>query len=155
LFLTYCRWRALSSKAAADRNVIGVLPNTYPIVFHEGYEPYLIVGRDQLIPYDERFRGYGQNKHVQLKWLQHKHPNFHVLLDHFVIAQEHANSKTFKTLMGSATVFARNMMHAFHNAMQDMHAGRMPLVSDNSARLLAANGWEGIYAVMPPSHPSS
>lgn len=129
------------------RNTSDVFPHTYRVQFQEGYEPYIVLAREHLVSYDERFRGYGQNKHVQLKWLQHKHPDFHVLLDHFVVAQEHRASKSSK-LLGPRSAFAVNMMHAYRQAMSDRDAGRMPLVSDNTARLLAANGWDKIYATL-------
>ena len=40
---------------------------TYPARYTERYEPYIIVPRDSFVPYDERFRGYGLNKVVQLR----------------------------------------------------------------------------------------
>jgi hypothetical protein len=124
-----------------------VFPHTYKIKFQEGYEPYIVLAREHLLPYDERFRGYGQNKHVQLKWLQRRHPDFHVLLDHFVVAQEHRATQISKQL-GPKSAFSVNMMHAYRQAMVDMDAGLMPLVSDNTARLLSANGWSKIYATL-------
>ncbi|KAK9805256.1 hypothetical protein WJX72_009116 [[Myrmecia] bisecta] len=60
--------------------------------YDEGYEPYLIVARKYIPWYDERFRGYGQDKVVQVLnmagWLQ-----FVVHPTAFVVHQPHSQGK--------------------------------------------------------------
>lgn len=67
-------------------------PYSYPITYHNYYEPYVILSSQRFIPYDERFRGYGMNKCIHLKGLHTHGATFHVITKYFVLAYTHERS---------------------------------------------------------------
>ncbi|KAG2487167.1 hypothetical protein HYH03_014149 [Edaphochlamys debaryana] len=73
-----------------------------PLQYHEYFEPYGIVRRDQVPLYDERFRGYGLNKVQQAYGMAAAGYEFRLLTDHFCVTVPHARSPSFKAAFGTA-----------------------------------------------------
>lgn len=69
---------------------------SYPINYEEYYEPYIIISQKLFLPYDERFRGYGMNKCIQLKGLSMKGIKFNVIKQHYLIASKHDYSISYQ-----------------------------------------------------------
>ncbi|GLI62508.1 hypothetical protein VaNZ11_005164 [Volvox africanus] len=72
------------------------------VPYHEYFEPYGIVRRDQVPLYDERFRGYGLNKvqHAYHMWAAGFH--FRVLTKHFCVTVPHTRSVSYRAIFGTA-----------------------------------------------------
>lgn len=100
------------------------------------------------VPYDERFRGYGLNKCVQLQWFAEHKRTFHVQPGHFLVEDKHPNSK----LVGRAGKTAHLIMVAYRAVRQEMSAGKLPLVSRNTSQLLIAAGYEKVATEVPETH---
>ncbi|KAK9804322.1 hypothetical protein WJX72_006601 [[Myrmecia] bisecta] len=81
------------SPTGYERWVVAVKP--YRIRYREGYEPYLLLARKYVPWYDERFRGYGKDKIVQIShlatWI-----SFVVHPWAFVVHQPHGQSRAYK-----------------------------------------------------------
>jgi glycosyltransferase-like protein LARGE len=107
---------------------------TYPAKNTKGYEPYVIVHRDTFIPYDERFRGYGKNKIVQLRWMVHGGATYHVLPRHFVVEQKHLSGDNYKNVVSKREPASR-LMRTFNQAHEEMEAGVFPSLSNSTRRL--------------------
>jgi len=58
---------------------------SYPITSAQGFEPYVIVSRELIPKFDERFYSYGWNKVQWLRHLDHLGFQLEVLPNHFVI----------------------------------------------------------------------
>jgi len=73
----------------------------YGIEYELMYEPYIIIKRQGLRKYDERYRGYGMNKIVHIAGLAMKdNIKFAVLPNIFVSASEHKKSTAYKQIFG-------------------------------------------------------
>ncbi|CAL5227189.1 g10104 [Coccomyxa viridis] len=78
-------------------------PEPYPIRFKSGYEPYVLVARKIMPWYDERFRGYGWDKVMQI--YQMDAMNFHFVAhpNAWVVHRPHAPSSGYNhTFTGEA-----------------------------------------------------
>ncbi|GIM05697.1 hypothetical protein Vretimale_10130 [Volvox reticuliferus] len=77
-------------------------PYWITVPYHEYFEPYGIVRRDQVPLYDERFRGYGLNKvqHVYHMWAAGF--QFRVLIKHFCVTVPHTRSLSYRAVFGTA-----------------------------------------------------
>lgn len=117
---------------------------TYEVEYARDYEPYVLVSSQHFLAYDERFRGYGQNKAIQIKWLSAtRNSTFHVLPGHFVAADHHPNTKISDKVMMTSTRSA--MMRMYYRACKEMDMGKKPMVSSTNAALLAAAGLRHVY----------
>lgn len=74
----------------------------YAAVHEEGYEPFVIAARRLAPLYDERFRGFGRNKILQL-WEAARVGGFgfEVLPDHFVVHARHGPSFAQEAVLGA------------------------------------------------------
>ena len=80
-------------------------PGTHFQVAHqEGWEPYVMVARERVPLYDNRFVGYGYNKVQHILHLKHLGFSFHTLGGAFVIAEPHAPSTSRVVLYESGNV---------------------------------------------------
>ena len=131
--LVFDRWGEKSTPNAAA----GV--DTYPIPYRADYEPYVIMSTQRFVAYDERLRGYGQNKVIQLKWLISLKSTLHVLPGHFLAADYHPNTETSYKIMKTTT--RDYVFRTSRAASQEMTKGRRPQVSAGNAALLAAAGF--------------
>lgn len=100
----------------------------------------MIISRDYFIPYDERFRGYGLNKVVQLRWLSDCGTRFHVLSKHFVAAKAHERSATFTVTFGAHMKRSVQNVYALYNNARGVLNGGIPALSSNTEVMLRANG---------------
>ena len=80
---------------------------TYSVKYEEYYEPYVIISQKIFVPYDERFRGYGMNKCIQLKELSMNNVKFRVIKQHFLIASQHEYSTSYKQTYSKNSKFRR------------------------------------------------
>jgi glycosyltransferase-like protein LARGE len=76
----------------------------YEVSYVEGFEPYIVAERSSVPEYDERFRGYGMNKISHLYHISKKGFKFIVLPHVFVIAAQHAPSKSWERTFGANAV---------------------------------------------------
>lgn len=141
LFCCECtfRWLELSKEANIE---------PYRVTYRHGYEPYLIVARKSFVPYDERFRGYGLNKCVNVRWLAENGTTFYVLPGHFVVEDQHVASRSYGLFANTANL----AVAAYHAAVRDMAYKRMPLVSQNTALLLRHAGFSRVATEDPVAH---
>jgi hypothetical protein len=110
--------------------------HTYPVINADGYEPYVIVHRDTFIPYDERFRGYGRNKIVQLRGMVHRGATYHVLPRHFVVEQKHRNGQNYERYRNDMDTRGLGswLLMAFERSRLEIEAGAFPLLSNTTRR---------------------
>lgn len=120
----------------------------YEVKYAQGYEPYFIVARNTFVPYDERFRGYGLNKCVNVRWLHENGTAFYVLPGHFVVEDQHTASGQYKKFASNI----QNVLAAYHAALDDMAHKRMPYISHNTAQLLRAAGFDPVATEDPVAH---
>lgn len=139
LLFTIYRWAQLS-KPLVGEDASSV--STYPVRHRTDYEPYVILSTKRFIAYDERLRGYGQNKVVQLKWLYVFGATFHALPGHFVVAASHERPPQAHQSMAAHSVTKNSMMRASIATGKEMEKNKLPLVSITNAVLLAAAGLE-------------
>jgi len=72
----------------------------YRVKYEENFEPYLVI-RKNLVPfYDERFRGYGLNKISHIFNMHAIGVHFYVAPHHFLISQCHKRSWSWEILYG-------------------------------------------------------
>jgi len=76
-----------------DRWVKATSP--YQVQYQHCYEPYIIMRKDQVPRYDERFRGYGMNKISHLMQVS-TITDFHVLPNAYVMSIRHEKSEDWK-----------------------------------------------------------
>jgi hypothetical protein len=112
---------------------------TYRVQALEGYEPYVIVSRDLFVPYDERFRGYGKNKIVQLRWMASRGAQWHVLPGHFVLEEYHKITPTYNFIKSSPKRLQR-MQDLYDSCVADMKKGKSPRVSHTTVQLFREYG---------------
>lgn len=75
----------------------------YPIKFKSGYEPYVLVSRKHMPWYDERFRGYGWDKVMQIFQLDAMNFRFMAHPSAFVVHRPHPPSSGYNhTFTGEA-----------------------------------------------------
>lgn len=84
----------------------------YEVPFVIGYEPYVILSAQHFVPYDERLRGYGQNKYLNVMWLHHNGSAFHVLPGHFLVEDAHTNSVMFNKTHRNTPVLTVSLRNA-------------------------------------------
>lgn len=68
----------------------------YSVKYSKGYEPYIVVARQYVPWYDERFRGYGRDKIVHLTHLASFGTKFMVHPQQYVVHMPHKKAATFK-----------------------------------------------------------
>lgn len=116
-------------------------PELYKIEHAERYEPYVIISRDWFVPYDERFRGFGLNKVVQLRSLSDCGAQFHVLSKHFVAAKAHHRSAMFQvSFRAHGRKFISNVYSLYTHVLGEVGHGGLPALSNGTARMFGDNG---------------
>ena len=89
----------------------------YNISYQDHYEPYVVMHRQHVPAYDERFRGYGMNKVAHLFHCHSLGVQFAVIPFHFVCAREHAKSRdwlaTYCRRKKSARLRLQALKHLF------------------------------------------
>ena len=112
--------------------------STYEVQYAPYYEPYVIIHRERLLPYDERFRGYGMNKCIHLRCLaQQPQCTFHVLPGHFLLAARHGKSAAHQSTYGAQSGYRKHVVAgAYRAAVADIEAGRLPVVSATTGGML-------------------
>lgn len=78
----------------------------YPVRYAELYEPYVVVRKDAVPRYDERFVGYGMNKIAHILACHARGLAFHVVPSLFVAAPTHPKSTDWERTYGKAKVRA-------------------------------------------------
>lgn len=131
-----------------DANSSAYAFDAYKVQFQQGAEPYVIMAMDTFLPYDERFRGYGLNKCVNLKWHAEFKRSFYVQPGHFIVEDKHANSK----YVNRAGKTARLLQDLYNVVRTEISAGRLPLVSYNASQALIAAGYEKVATEVPAVH---
>lgn len=76
----------------------------YTVDYVEGFEPYVVAEKSSVPAYDERFRGYGMNKISHLYEMAKKGFEFVVVPNVFVVAAQHAPSKSWERTFGQNAV---------------------------------------------------
>ena len=137
----YYRWKALSLQET----------QTYPVDYKDFYEPYVIVATEHFVPYDERFRGYGLNKCIHLKALSKlRDLRFHVLSNHFIVADTHARSTAHANTYGSGSGFRKYVIYEIYDAcIAELNRGIRPCISGNTAALLGSPDTSSRSTVKP------
>jgi hypothetical protein len=98
----------------------------------------VIVAREFFIPYDERFRGYGKNKIVQLKWMASRGARYHALSGFFVVEVQHQVGFMYRYLMDSHRY---SLVHKLYRmCVLEMRRGQMPQVSHTTLQLFKEAG---------------
>ncbi|KAG2453085.1 hypothetical protein HYH02_002417 [Chlamydomonas schloesseri] len=72
------------------------------VPYHEYFEPYGVVRRDQVPFYDERFRGYGLNKVQHAYHMAAAGFQFRLLRRHFCVTVPHKRSPSYRAAFGTA-----------------------------------------------------
>merc|ERR1712173_399937 len=72
----------------------------YQVEYQHCFEPYVLMRRDTVPSYDERFRGYGMNKIVHLMAIS-KTAQFHVLPKVWLMAIPHERSRDWHRTLAS------------------------------------------------------
>jgi hypothetical protein len=151
-FLAFCGWIVLTRQAyddsfrnrwkehsrQRDASHTSLLPThthrtTYQVQNRAGYEPYIIISKDLFVPYDERYRGYGFNKIVQLKWVSTRGVSFHVLPGHFILAFAHPDTEDYKQTRG---VYTKRIFAAYNDSLHEMKGHKLPKLSNGTWTLL-------------------
>ncbi|GLI58552.1 hypothetical protein VaNZ11_000296 [Volvox africanus] len=144
--------------------------NDYNVTYQTGYEPFFIVARKVLIPYDSRFRGYYKDKIVNIAYVASIGFKFRVLPDVWMVHQAHTPSmasykwlkhhsniptpldKSVQILNGS-WVPARmaNLIHSvstYEESLKLMSQGKYELLTDKATEHCRAvlSWWQNITA---------
>ena len=110
--------------------------DSYPVLFQDFYEPYVIMSCEHFVPYDERFRGYGLNKCIHLKALASRGCTFHVIPTHFVVAGFHERSVAHSQTYGSESGYRKFVVAAMYDlACKELSQGKIPLMSPRSEQI--------------------
>eukprot|EP00928_Gymnodinium_smaydae_P001212 TRINITY_DN10452_c0_g1_i1.p1 TRINITY_DN10452_c0_g1~~TRINITY_DN10452_c0_g1_i1.p1 ORF type:complete len:1741 (+),score=335.54 TRINITY_DN10452_c0_g1_i1:88-5310(+) len=121
------RWLAGpdGTRSARDLHLEAHAVDAYGVDYEEHFEPYVVVARELVPAYDERFRGYGLNKISHLYDMASRGFSFCVIdgQDAFVAAVEHPRSASWKLMYSpeaDATHRARLAVHyaQFKKAVQ-------------------------------------
>ncbi|CAM6099515.1 unnamed protein product [Calypogeia fissa] len=105
----------------------------YSIPYVEGFEPYLLVGRDSTPKYDERFRGYGKNKISHVYSCAHGHGmHFQVLPNAFVFEIPHPQSHSRTYWEGRATHRIVGLYRRFKTEVQQLKTQRERMALNTS-----------------------
>ncbi|KAG2437412.1 hypothetical protein HXX76_006064 [Chlamydomonas incerta] len=96
------------------------------VPYHEYFEPYGIVRRDQVPFYDERFRGYGLNKVQHAYHMAAAGFQFRLLRRHFCVTVPHARSASYRAAFGTAAdpqqrLRVERLYADFKAAMREAH----------------------------------
>jgi glycosyltransferase-like protein LARGE len=74
----------------------------YEVQYKSFYEPYVVVQKNAIPLYDERFTGYGMNKisHIAAMIATKSYESFWVLTNAFLVAEEHPKSQAWQAVYG-------------------------------------------------------
>lgn len=102
--------------------------DAYLVDYEEHYEPYVVMARDCVAQYDERFRGYGLNKISHLYEVAKRGISFYVLdhRDAFVVADRHPRSESWRLMYGPDA-------EALHRARLATHFANFKVEVDSRA----------------------
>jgi len=107
----------------------------YPIAYEENFEPYVVMRKDLIPLYDERFRGYGMNKISHLLAVHCAGIAFHVLPSHFVISHPHDRSANWQTFYGKDKdpMMAYRLKHLWKQFQSTVkHSSGVPVISNTT-----------------------
>lgn len=117
-----------------DAALAGGEPLTpYPVSYKRHFEPYVVMRRDCVPRYDERFRGYGLNKICHLRHVDALGVRFAVATAGFVVARPHGKSDSWQRTYGRSrsTLAAMRVQALFNRFVEQLgaaaKAGRVPL----------------------------
>jgi len=83
------------------------------------FEPYVVMRKDQVPQYDERFRGYGMNKIAHIAEVESLGTEFFVLPEAFVMAIRHEKSKDWKKTFRDSKKQRLEEMQALFNIKRE------------------------------------
>jgi hypothetical protein len=93
--------RLRSMTAAEAVSALSFPPGFYPLEYEEGYEPYVIMCRAYVCPYDSAFSGYGRNKALHLYHLHRLGVRFVGCADIALMHVDHAPTSDRVRLLGA------------------------------------------------------
>lgn len=115
------RWLGVSKVESPDagnfsQHAHGV--DAYLIHYEEHFEPYVVVPRQSVPAYDERFRGYGLNKISHLHELSQRGFRFRTCAhpEAFVVAAKHPKSQSWHLVLGPQAEAEQRARIATHYA---------------------------------------
>lgn len=111
----------------------------YRITFQEFYEPYMVMRKDFMHLYDERFVGYGFNKQAQVLDMARSSQarNLTVVLREFIVAQEHPTTDVWKRLMTRQSWYRFKKIASYFVVKRDiLQNAYQPILSRTTKSLL-------------------
>jgi len=114
--------------------------NFYDIQYEHDFEPYVLVAREGLPAYDERFRGYFENKAVHLRHMASLGYNFLVHPSAFTVHLPHEDSAARLMIIAPANEKLRNQIQGLGESVRRWIDNKTytPVTSESCASELTA-----------------